>query len=383
MPVQIRKVESRADFKHFFEFPWRVYKDDPFWIPPLPSMRRDVIDKKHSAAWEYLQGDYFLAWRGDEVVGTIAAFINPRHNEFRKENVCFFGAFEVYNDPEAASALLQTAINWGRERGIPVIRGPLTFTVHEEIGLLIDGFDFPRILMTYNPPYYRGLVESEGFTKHDDIFSFYMDWKMGDESRLFDRIAKLEERLLRRGRIKIRPIDRGEIKREFRMFSEIYNEAWLANSGHTPLTERELESMVKSLGVIFDPNLACFAEVDGEIAGFMITVPDFNQILRIVRPQPNVPEIFSLLQIAWHWKVRPKLTLYRLPLLGVREQHRKLGLDMLMVAYLVRYLRPLGTCEAVDGGWVLESNPAMAKLLEGIGMSTYRTYRLYERSTGV
>lgn len=377
MAVVIRKVETPADNKAFMDFPWRVYKDDPNWIPPLYSMRKEVIDKKHSPAWEYLQGDYFIAERDGQIVGTIAAFINPRHNEYRKENVCFFGAFEVFNDPEAAKALIDTAIEWGRARGCPTIRGPLTFTVHEEIGLLIDGFDDPRILMPYHRPYYRDFIEGAGFTKHDDLYSFYIDWSMADG--FIDRIEKVEQRMMRRGNIKIRPVNRGEIAKEFRLFSEIYNEAWMSNSGHVPLTESELKGLIKSLGMIFDPNLAFFAEVDGKIAGFLIAVPDFNQILKIVRPKPQIPELISLLQVGWHWKVRPKMDLFRLPLLGVREEHRVLGLDMLMAFQLLKYLRTV-RCKGVDGGWVLESNPKMAKLLEGIGMEIYRTYRFYSRS---
>ena len=166
-PVAVRKVENAGDFRAFFEFPWHLYKNDPHWVPPLLSMRRDLLDKEKNPAWaEYMEGDYFAAWRGDQIVGTIVAYINHRHNKFHEEHIGWFGAFEVYDDQEAATALLETAAEWVKSRGYDAVRGPQTFTTHEECGLLVDGFTRPTLLMPYNYPYYQQLVENAGFHKN-------------------------------------------------------------------------------------------------------------------------------------------------------------------------------------------------------------------------
>jgi hypothetical protein len=173
-PVTIRKVENKQDFKAFFEFPWTIHKDNPNWVPPLKSIRRETLDKKKNPAWEYLEGDYYAAWRGDQIVGTIAAFVNYRHNEYHGEHVSWFGFFESINDPDVATALLNTAIEWGKSRAYDAIRGPQSFTTHEECGLLIDGFERPVMLMSYNPPYYQDLIENHtDFKKVMDTHSLH------------------------------------------------------------------------------------------------------------------------------------------------------------------------------------------------------------------
>ena len=146
-PLTIRKVETAEDYKAFFEFPWIVHKEDPHWVPPLLSMRKEILDKEKGASWEYIEGDYFGAWRGDTLVGIIAAFVSHRHNQFNDDNASWWGLFECYNDQEAATALLNIACEWGEKRGYSRILGPANMTLHEECGLLIDNFDDPVVLM--------------------------------------------------------------------------------------------------------------------------------------------------------------------------------------------------------------------------------------------
>jgi GNAT superfamily N-acetyltransferase len=378
--VQIRRVEIPADFKAFVEFPWQIYKDDPNWTPPLLSMRYDVLDKKKNPAWEYLEGDYFTAWRGDEMVGTVAAFINHRHNEFHKEHVGWFGAFETINDPEVATTLLNTAIEWVKAKGYDAIRGPQTFTTHEEVGLLVDGFAPPVLLMTYQLPYYEALIESQpGFIKSMDQYSYYYNWPMVRENKVQDRLDRIATRIMQRGKINIRKLDRKNLRSEFELFKDLYNRAWVANWGFVPMTEKELDALIKGLGLIFDPDLAAFAEIDGKPVGFIIVVPDLNQVLHNVRPRPGVPEIWSLLQTVWHWKVRKVIDRCRVPLMGVVPEHRNKGVDLAMCHHALAEVEKKGYQE-VDCGWILESNQDMRGFLETLNMDRYRTYRLYEKS---
>ncbi len=378
--LHIRKVTSRADHRAFFAFPWTVYRHDPNWIPQLKSMRRELLDKQKNPAWEYMEGDYFLALRGEQVVGTIAAFVNHRHNEFSDESVGWFGAFEVLDDVEAAHALLDTALEWVRTHGLDTLRGPQTFTTHEEIGLLIDGFAPPVLLMPYHPPYYQGFIEARGFVKSMDYFSFYYDWKLLQEFGYEPRLERIVQRVTRSGSITTRPIDRKRLHEEFALFKDLYNRAWVANWGFVPMTERELDALIEGLGMIFDPDLALFAEVDGEAVGFIIIVPDFNQVLRCARPHPNTPELVTLLRALWHWKLRPKINQGRVPLMGVVQEHRTRGIDLLMYYRIMLTMRAKGY-QSLDSGWIVENNQDMMGVLKGLQMQIYRTYRLYEKLT--
>ncbi|MDX1991902.1 MAG: N-acetyltransferase [bacterium] len=378
--VTIRKVETPADHKAFFEYPWRVYQDDPNWVPPLLSMRKDILNRKKNPSWEYMEGDYYAAWRGDTCVGTIAAFVNNWHNKFHEENVAWFGFFECEDNVETAQVLLQTAVDWARERGYEAVRGPQNFTTHDECGLLVDGFERPIMLMPYNKPYYQRLVEGAGFHKVMDIYSYYYNWALSADARTEERLEKLATRINRTVNVTIRPIDRKNMKADFVKFKEIYNDAWDKNWGFTPMTPKELDNLVTSLGMFFDPTFSCFAEVDGEPVGFMLGVPDFNQVLQPAHARPGEPEPITLVKALWHWKIRSKIDWLRVPLMGVREAYRNRGLDLLMFLYFYKVMRG-SRYKHLDCGWILENNHNMLGLLESVGMKIHRTHRFYEKST--
>jgi GNAT superfamily N-acetyltransferase len=380
MAVEIRKVETKADFKAFFEFPWTLYKDDPNWVPPLLSMRRDLLDQKKHPCWEYMEGDYFAAWRGDKIVGTITAYINHRHNEFHDEHIGWFGTFDVYDDQEAADALLNKAAEWVKAKGFSAIRGPQSFTTHDECGLLIDNFSRPVIVMPYNAPYYQRLIESRGdFHKVMDVFSLYWDRKLVAENNAVERLGQVTEKMMKRAKIVIRPLDKHNLKKEFVLFKELYNTAWEKNWGFVPMTPAELDGLVESLGMFLDPRLAFMAEVDGDPAGFMLAFPNLNEALHWAYPKPGIPEVFSLLKAVWYWKVSPKIKMIRLPLMGVKEQYRKKGVDVAMYYYTMKAVLDAGYASS-DAGWMLETNTNMVSIAQNTGMKIYKTHRFYEKS---
>ncbi len=377
-PVTVRKVDSAADFKAFFEFPWSVYRDDPNWVPQLLSMRRELFDKTKNPAWQYMEGDYFAAWRGEQIVGTVTAFVNHRHNEFHDEHIGWFGSFEVYDDQEAASALLDTAAQWVSARGYDAIRGPATFTPHEEVGLLVDGFTRPVLLMPYNPPYYQRLVETAGFHKAMDVFSFSLNREKTLATGLFERLERLTKGIMKRSNITVRSVDRKNLNADFELFKELYNAAWEKNWGFVPMTEAELDALVKSLGQFFDPKLAFFAYVDGDPAGFLLNIPDFNQVLHKVYPRPGVPEVWSLLKALYYWKLNPVIDWMRAPLFGVKEQYRRKGVDAALLYYgLQTVLKE--RYQSCDQGWILETNQPMIGVVRSIGGEVYKTHRFYEK----
>ncbi len=378
-PVEVRQVQNPADFKAFFEFPWTLYKDDPNWVPLLLSMRKEHLDKQKNPSWEYMDGEYFTAWRGDQLVGTITGHVNHRHNEFHNENVGWFGMFEVYDDAEAAAALLEAASSYVKGKGCTAIRGPQSFTTHDECGLLVNNFEPPILLMSYNPPYYAGLVEGAGFTKVMDAHSLYYDRQMLHDNQGQDRIIRLAERVKKRSKVTLRPISRKNLKADFELFKELYNAAWSENWGFVPMTPKELDNMVVGLGQFFEPSLACFAEVDSDPAGFMLTIPDFNRVLKKAYPRPGTPEVISLLKAAWHWKVRPVMDRIRVPLMGVKAEYRDKGVELVMFQYIMETILDVDRYKSLDCSWILESNHDMIGVLEGLGAKIYKTHRFYEK----
>lgn len=378
-PVAVRKVETRADFKAFFEFPWTLYRGDPNWVPPLLSMRRDLLDQQRNPSWEYMTGDYFAAWRGEQIVGTVAAYINRRHNEFHNEQTGWFGAFEVYDDQEAASALLDTAAEWVRARGCDTLRGPQTFTTHEDVGILVDGFMRPVLLMPYNYPYYQRLVEGAGLVKAMDVYSFHLSRQGSQEHATGERLKRLTQTVMKRNKITVRPVERRRLKAEFDLFKELYNAAWVANWGFVPMTPKELDALVASLGQFFNPAFAFFAEVDGVPAGFILGIPDFNQVLARARPRPGVPEVWSLLRALWFWKVRPVIEWARIPLMGVKPEFRNKGVDAVLYYHVLEALLNSGYISHSDSGWILEVNENMVSIALSFGSTIYKTHRFYEK----
>ncbi|MBN1965333.1 MAG: hypothetical protein JW910_11860 [Anaerolineae bacterium] len=377
--VSVRRMTSRADREAFVRFPWTVYKDDPNWVPPLLSMRRDKFDTENNPMLAHLTVEYFVAWRGAEPVGTIAAFVNHHHNEYHHENIGWFGMFDVLDDEEAALALLNTAEEWVRGQGKDALRGPASYGDMDEFGLQVDYFHEPHVLlMPYNPPYYQGFIEAAGFEGIMDLLSYRIPREalMGDN--IPDKIKRLLPKLKERRKIELRGPDMKHLDQEVVLLREMYTAAWQDNWGFVPPTQAEMEYVVKQLRPFFDPELALIAEVEGKPIGFILLFPDLNQAFKYARPHPNKPEIFTLLQFLWHWKIRPKVNILRVPFLGVIEEYRGLGVDAMLYMAIAEAAIRKGYWGA-DFGWILDNNLAMKQVSDLIHGEVYKRYRMYHK----
>jgi hypothetical protein len=381
--ITIRQVTTPAEQKVFVEFPWTLYKDDPNWVPPLLSSRQKLMDKAKNPGWEYLTGDYFIAWRGAEPVGTVAAYINPRHNDTWNEQIGWFGAFECIHDQEVATALLRTAAGWVRAKGgYTAMRGPVTFTCNDDgWGLLIENFARPVLLMPYNPPYYQTLIENAGvgLGKAMDLVSYYCDPQtvLDNPNAPYARYKRLVEQLMKRNQITVRQPDPKRLREELDLLREIYVKAWEKNWGNVPPTDHEMDQLFADLKQFFEPDLAQFVYVKGQIAGFFLGLPDFYEVLALARPHPRTPELWTLLKALWHWKVRPKMRRSRVLLFGILPEYRRMGADAVcFLQYFDQVVR--GRYPILDAGWILETNEGMKKLAEGVGATIYKRYRIYE-----
>ena len=379
--LSIRKAETKADLKTFATFPWKVHLGNPYWVPPLLSMQWHKIDKQKYAGWEYMEGDFFIAWRGDQPVGTIAAFINHRHNEYWNEHIGFFGLFEVLDDAEAAAALLETASDYVHAKGYDALRGPASYSTNAECGLLVGGFDDPPVLMyPYNPPYYQGLLERvPGFEKVMDLYSYYITLEGAEQTPALEQIKRITQKNSQRRGITVRTADSSHLKDEFDLLKDIYNRAWEKNWGFVPFSDRELDEMIHEIGQFFVPEMAFFASVNGRPVAFLLAFPDMNQALHRARPRPGKPEPVTLLQTLWHWKLRPKINRVRIMLMGVEEGYRQIGVEAAMFIRAYEAGISLGWHHA-DGGWVLETNDPMNQLATALNGRVYKTFRFYERT---
>ena len=381
-PLTIRKVETPADQKLFFEFPWTIYKGDPNWVPPLVSTRQHIIDKKKNPGWEYMTGDYFLAFRGTQPVGTIAALINHNHNKYWNENIGWFGLFECYEDQEVANLLLKTAAAHVKSLGATDgMRGPANLSMYDEAGLLIENFSAPVILMQYNHAYYQKLIENSGIglEKCMDLYSWYSNPDMISEGgSLPPKLVRVVEKTKQRYGITLRKPDPKNLRKEVDLLRHLWNTCWTRNWGFYPLTDREADKLFKDLKDFVDVDLVRFAIVDGKNVGFLLGLPDLNQALHYAYPRPGVPELWYLLKVVWFWKIRRKVTGQRILLLGVEPEYRAKGVEAAMnLSYFEEGVRTRKYYDT-DSGWVLESNQPMNQLAETFHAKLYKRYRIYQ-----
>lgn len=384
--VVIRNVETREDHKVFFEFPYHLYQDSPYWVPPLKSSRRKLLDQKKDPSWQYMEGDYFIAWRGDQPVGTIAAFVNHRHNEVWHENIAWFGAFDFVDDPTVAAALLATAEAWAQARGYTDLRGPATFTFHAEFGVLMNTYDQPPLILTpYNFEYYPHHIEAAGYSKAKDLLTYCADVKdvVGAEHfvKRREQHTRLVKRVMAREGITYRRGDPRNKRGDYEFIREIYAAGWKDNWGFVPLTDEEFEGLVEELALVYDPKYAYFVSVKGKPAGFAVGTPDLNQALKIARPSLREPEIITLLKVLWQWKVRRKVTTMRFALVGISTEFHGSGVIGVMGhVWFEIFAAPDLPWQHYDGGWILEDNEKMIVFLEKSLVNTCRRYRLYQKS---
>lgn len=373
--LTIQECRTTAERRAFVTFPWRVYQNDPHWVPPLISERMAFFDPQRNPFYQHAEVALFMARRDGEPVGTIAALINHQHNAFHNEQVGFFGAFEVLPDREAAHALLATARDWVRERGMTALRGPATFSTNEECGLLIEGFDDPpRILMAYNPPYYRDFIERFGFQEAMDLYAYELTVEVFNWP---EKLVRVVEKLKSRAKFRVRPGNIRRFREELDRIKKVYNSAWERNWGFVPLTDAEIEHMAAQLIRFVDPDLVFIAEFDDEPIGFSLTLPDLNQALRKAYPRPGVPEWWTLIKLLYYWKVRRVVDTIRVLAMGVVESWHAQGVSAMFYYETAKAALPKGYRRA-EMSWILENNLMMNRDIRAMGGRLYKIYRMYE-----
>lgn len=369
--VEIVPATTRHTLKQFIRLPWKIYRRDPFWVPPLISDFKRLLNKAKHPFFQHSSADFFLARCNGRWVGRIAAILNNNHNRYHNEKTAFFGFFESIDDHDVARALLGRAAQWGRERGMVELRGPMNFSTNETLGLLVEGFDSsPNIMMTHNPEYYAALMESAGFGKAIDLYA----WEREADAALNPKIVRVAEKVLNREGIRIRPIDMDHFWEDVETIKRIYNDAWSDNWGFVPMTDAEFRHMAGNLKSVVDPRIVLIAERNHEPLAFALTLPDFNQALKKINGR-LFP--FGMPLLLYHARHISRVRTLALGIVKKVQNWSGLGAAL----YFESYRRSVNA--GYRGGefsWTLETNHLINRSMRLFDARLYKRYRIYQKS---
>ncbi len=368
--VSIRRATSKRERDVFIKLPFRLYADDPNWVPPLILAERELLDTAKNPFFQHAEIELYLAWRGGKLVGRIAAIDDDRHNETHGDNLGFFGFFEA-EDAEVAGVLLEAAEEWARKRGRDALRGPANPSLNDTAGMLVGPFDLdPLIQTTHNPATYPGWVEAAGYEKAKDLWTWWFDMDTSVNRRAQRILRRIETRL--DPKPTIRQLSKRNFEKDALTILRIFSDAWVDNWGFVAPTEEEFLHTAKDMKMILNFELALIMELEGEPIAFCLTVPDINQVFKRMRGR-LFP--FGFLHLLRKSSIIDRC---RLMLLGVVAEHRQKGLELALIAHSIRVVERLGWVGG-ECGWTLEDNDGINKAIRLVGGQHSKTYRLYQK----
>jgi hypothetical protein len=370
--LQVNPVNSPHEQRRFIRLPWSIYQDDPAWVPPLLLERKEFLSPKNPY-FEHARYQSWIAYRDGTPVGRISAQIDQLHLDRYPDKEGFFGMIEAEDNPETFAALFQAAEAWLRDHGMRSVLVPYNLSINQEPGLLVDGFETPPFMMMgHARPYYGARIEKIGYQKIKDLYAYIIVSDF-EASAAMQRIVKRAER-----RVKIRSLSKSNFSDDLKIIEDIFNDAWSDNWGFLPFTEAEFNQLAKEFKLVLDFELVKIAEVDGVPAAFMVVVPNINEAIRDLNGR-LLP--IGWLKLLWRLKVRFPQTV-RLPFLGVRKEYHDslLGaaLPFLMIQAAWAYAVKRGVKKA-ELSWILEDNKGISDIIESLGGTVHKTYRIYAK----
>ncbi len=371
--LRIVAVDSPALLEQFIALPFAIFAADPNWVAPLLLERRMHLSAKSNPFFLHARWQAWIAMRGTVAVGRISAQIDALHIERHQDATGYFGMLDAEDSHETFAALLATAEQWLRERGMQRVRGPFSLSINEETGLLIEGFDTPPVFMMGHAwPYYGARVEACGYAKAQDMFA-YLAPPDFTAPAVMQRLVQRETR-----QVKVRPLDRSRFASEIAMLRDIFNDAWSQNWGFVPFTAEEFDELGRNLRFLLPTDLIQIAEIDGEGVAFIIALPNLNEAIRGLNGR-LLP--LGWLKLLWRLKVRFPSTA-RVPLMGVRSRFQDKRIGAALAFLVIDTVRPgliARGVKQVELSWILEGNAGMRSIIESIGGKAYKRYRVYER----
>jgi GNAT superfamily N-acetyltransferase len=370
--VGVQPVASRRDLKEFIDLPYRLHSSSGVWVPPLKLERRLFLNRRLNAYFSHGDAQLFLARRDSRVVGRISAQYDESFNDFHANRWGMFGFLELEDDPEILPALLEAATAWLRSKGRDHAIGPMDFTMNDESGVMIEGFERPPMIkQPWHPPYYQRLCEQAGLEKAMDLFMWEL--VISDRERMLPVIFKLADDVEPRHGITLRKMTRRSLRKDLDRFADVYNAAWSDNWGFAPYGKKDLDALAQEMQLVFDHNWLMVAETqEGETAAVAMTYPDINQVLAKMNGR--------LLPLGWWHFLRRARTMdrVRVGFLGVKPEYQHTGVaaKMYVEHFDTASHRPQKWGEM---GWILETNKNMNRAMEAMGGRIVRRFRVYER----
>jgi hypothetical protein len=378
--ITVTPVSSKRDRKAFIDLPYRLYANDPHWVPPLRSEVRELLDPKKNPFFAHADVQLFLARRGKHVIGRISAHIDHLALAMPPEQgmgpgTGNWGLLEA-QDEAAAHALIETAEGWLRRQGMTRVLAPLSLSIWDEPGLLVSGHDHsPMVMMGHHNPAYQGWIEALGYQTAKRLLTYDIDVDKGFPP-LINRIVASGEK---NPRIRVRQVDLARFDEEAALILRILNDAWSGNWGFVPITDREIAYVGKKLRPLVKSELIMIAEVEGEPVAFMMTLPDLNGPIKRIRGRMFPFGWIRLLR----WLRNPKDAGMRVPLMGVLKRLQASRLASQLAFMMIEYIRReavsrYGTVRA-EIGWILDDNQGMIAIADTIGSKINREYQVYDK----
>jgi hypothetical protein len=375
MTIEIRTHPPGKDVDDFIRAGRVVFADDPNWVAPLNMMIKEQLSPKKNPLFEHAESALFTAWKDGKLVGRVSATIDQEHLKRYNDATGFFGFFDTIDDAEVAGALLGAAEAWLKARGMQRMRGPMSMSINEEVGLLVEGFDTPPMMMMSHSRAYQGaLAEASGLAKVKDLLA----WRYV-VGALPERASKARESILQLPEVKLRTASLKNLSEELKIILDIQDDAWRDNWGHVSLTPREINYAAASIKMIIDERLAIVAEINGEAVGMCVSLPNLNEAIRDLDGS-LVP--FGWAKLLWRLRVQRTRTA-RLFLLGIKKEFRGVkrygALSLAMIAEMAEHGRKAGI-EWGELSWTLEDNHPVNLAIKIMKGELYKRYRVYEKS---
>jgi hypothetical protein len=373
LEVTARPVASRHDIGVFIDVPWRIYVDDPMWVPPLRLERRFHFSR-FNPFFKHGEWQAWIAYRNNQPVGRISAQIDQLHRQRYGPETGHFGLFECIDDVEVAAVLVHAAEEWLTARHTRHVTGPFNLSINQECGVLVDGFDTPpMVMMPHSRRWYGRLLEEQGYQPVKDLLAYWVEVDFKVPRLMSALIAKFSDQ------VRLRPLRRDKFGEEMEILRDIFNDAWSENWGFVPVTKAEFAELGTSLRLLVPDDCIQIAEVDGVPSAFMVALPNLNEIFAELDG--------SLFPFGWvklsRIKSRGAVRTGRIPLMGVRKQFHNTPLGMALAFMVIdapkKLARAVGV-EAVELSWILEDNKPMRAVLDSLGCREYKRYRIYGKT---
>jgi hypothetical protein len=372
MKIETLDTSDRRHVRQFLDLPFRLYRDNPQWVPPLAPDAALMLDRRRHPFYRHSEAAFFLAREGERPVGRLAALDNRRYNDFNHEQTAFFYLFECDDNAAAARGLFAAAFDWARARGLNKIVGPKGFTVFDGLGMLVKGFEHrPAFGLPYNPAYYVPLVEAAGFAAAGELVSGYLSAGMQFPAKIH-QLSELVQK--RRGLRVARYAKRSDLRALVPRLQQLYNASLGGTTGNVPLDDAEVQALADQMLWFADPRLIKIVFKGDEPVGFLFAYPDISAAVQRTKgrlfPFGWIDLLRELRRTRW----------ININGAGIVEQYRGMGGTAILFSEMHKSVTEAGRFDHADLVQIGVENDKMQREMRDFGIDFYKTHRLYQRN---